>query len=135
MESFAIHVRATLDFLYDRKQDDRGIVASDYFDDRLAWKMARVKKTPALERTHERVSKEVSHLTDLRHRPDKDWPVTSTVRDIINTFEEFLNLVPSSRIGSHDPTRYKAVAAFVMADASPPSGVKYNSFFCAKTSL
>lgn len=106
LESFVIHTRIVLDFLYPSEKvaksdalDD--IIADDYFDDPLVWHRARTEKSPLLAQAHRRAHKEVAHLTYTRvgiAANDKRWNFVEIARDVTEVFNRFLDLVPPDRL-------------------------------------
>ncbi len=102
IESFTIHARVLLKFLYagDPKPDD--VIADDFFPTSLKWKKARPRKTEILEKVHKRVAKEVVHLTYDRQlvTPEmKGWPFLQIAKDIKVALNEFLRIVPEKKLG------------------------------------
>ena len=106
LESFIIHVRNILDFLYasDKvlrtdKYDD--IIAEDYFDDPSVWHKERPVKSRLLEQSHQRAHKEVAHLTYARvgkTDEDKQWRFLDIASEVNQTFNRFREIVPSQRL-------------------------------------
>jgi len=103
LESFTIHTRAILDFLYrgeSREKDD--VLAIDFFNNPDEWVSTRPNKSSTLESVHNRVGKEVAHLTYARQeiKPEnKSWPFLEIAKDVDAVFSKFLNLVPKNRLG------------------------------------
>jgi hypothetical protein len=67
IESFVVHVRCVLDFLYapkNRRDDD--VIAQDYFDDVAEWENLRPLMSANLEQARDRAGKEMVHLTYAR---------------------------------------------------------------------
>ena len=66
LESFAIHLRNLIDFLYtdpkDAKPDD--LVAADFFNSSAAWAPGAISRS--LQEARVRANKEVSHITYKR---------------------------------------------------------------------
>jgi hypothetical protein len=108
LESFIIHARIMLDFLYpsdtaaqSEKHDD--IIADDYFDDPSGWRAARAEKSALLCQAHRRAHKEVAHLTYTRvgiTDDEKRWNFIEIAREVTEAFNRFLDLVPSGRLCS-----------------------------------
>jgi hypothetical protein len=132
LESFGIHARVILNFLYDRKEKDDGIIAADYFDDPLTWKRARPKRSQLLEKVHSRVSCEIAHLTDLRQRIDKDWPFAAIAHEIDSIFRHFLALAPAGRISQPHAQHYRSARNTLARQ--PPQSPGSTVSLCAKTS-
>ncbi len=101
LESFTLHARALLDFLYTEKPQADDEIAEDYFDDPLQWPNARPEETESLKMIHKRVGKEVAHLTYARLdiTPEaKQWPFVQIAYEINIAFSEFLKRVPTDRL-------------------------------------
>src|SRR5688572_13729148 len=60
LESFTIHIRALLAFLYDDQPHRNDVIADDFVSD---WSSQRPPMPKALEKAHRRVGKEIAHLT------------------------------------------------------------------------
>src|SRR6266576_755883 len=91
VESFAIHLRNLLLFLYgDGKKND--IHSDDFFLDPINdWRKARPREGKFLKDARERASREISHLTVLRQNPSNLWPVSQLMNEIqcvLRTFVE-----------------------------------------------
>jgi hypothetical protein len=99
LESFIIHVRALLDFLYidEPKSDD--IVALDYFSDKELWVTLRPKLSRTLRIAKKRAGKEVAHLTYARLKTSpkkKTWAFLDIAKEIQSVINVFLENAPSS---------------------------------------
>jgi hypothetical protein len=77
IESFTIHARALIHFLYPKRKEDSDVLAADFFDDAGAWpKICQQEEPIEFGRARERVNKEIAHLTYDRQlvTPDnKRW--------------------------------------------------------------
>ncbi len=99
LESFTIHTRSLLDFLYSPsrpKGDD--VVAEDFFDDPKVWYRQRPAKSDLLKGVHKRVAKEVAHLTYARIgiTPEaKQWQFNAIAVELVQVFQKFANLLPA----------------------------------------
>jgi hypothetical protein len=99
LESFTIHTRSLLDFLYPPsrpKGDD--VVAEDFFDDPKVWYRQRPAKSDLLKGVHKRVAKEIAHLTYARIgiTPEaKRWPFVAITTDLLQVFQRFASLLPA----------------------------------------
>ncbi|MCK5603499.1 hypothetical protein KAR91_16560 [Candidatus Pacearchaeota archaeon] len=86
LESFLVHTRAIIDFLYlDKSKYDDDIFAADYFSDPDEWNKLRGTKTSLLEETKERANKMIAHISLFRltvKPEEKGWPVGEIVREI-----------------------------------------------------
>lgn len=97
LESFIIHVRALLDFLYtdDPKSDD--IAAVDYFPEKEDWVSIRPMLSRTLRIARKRAVKEVAHLTYARLNisPEKrTWSFIDISEEIQSVISIFLKNVP-----------------------------------------
>jgi hypothetical protein len=103
LESFTLHARTLLDFLYAQKSQADDVIAEDYFDQPSQWLTVRPEKTETLNAIHKRVGKEVAHLTYVRldvTAEAKQWPFIQIYYEIITVFNAFLNNVAKNRLGS-----------------------------------
>ena len=102
LDSFAIHARVLLDFLYDddpRHGDD--VTAGDFFDSADRWKKSRPAKPGLFDPVHRGVAKRVAHLTCFRsdiEPEERQWKVRQIAEEIANVLGRFFQLVPVSRI-------------------------------------
>jgi hypothetical protein len=95
LESFAIHVRALLDFLYNDGPLKDDIVASDYFDSGY-WFLKRPNKPSLLEKVHKNIiNKLVAHLTYFRLNVGREeaWEYGKIANEIAVVFARFRDLV------------------------------------------
>ncbi|HHT9133569.1 MAG TPA: hypothetical protein ACFYD2_01580 [Candidatus Avalokitesvara rifleensis] len=101
IESFTIHARILLDFLYSNNPQPDDVIAEDFFDDASVWLEQRQAKTRLLTTIHKRVGKEVAHLTYARLAvtpEDKKWHFPAITKEIDEVLRTFLRLVPASRV-------------------------------------
>ena len=103
LESFTVHARIMLDFLYPRKPQKDDVISDDFFyEDPSRWHEVRPPKSETLQRVHRRVAKEVAHLTYARQdvTPEtKPWPFLEIANEVTQIFSEFVNLVPEHLLG------------------------------------
>lgn len=92
LESFAIHLRNLIDFIYtspgDARDDDA--IAADFYDPPSGWKPAAM--SAALDAAKVRANKEVSHLTYTRKSgmaPDKPWAVGALFKEVQDVARRF----------------------------------------------
>lgn len=103
LESYTIHARILLDFLYAAKPKEDDVIAEDFFDDPVKWHSARLQKSEKIQFVHGRVGKEVAHLTYARQdvTPEtKPWPFIEIANEVNAVFAQFLNLAPLELLGS-----------------------------------
>jgi len=100
LESFAVHARSLLQFLYiDKPFRDDDVVAVDFVPN---WPNGRIARTSLLETVDFRVGKEVAHLTYSRAnvKPEcKSWHHKMISDEIRDTFRVFLSRVPDRLLG------------------------------------
>jgi hypothetical protein len=89
IESFAIHCRALIDFLYDKKKP-RTYVAKDFFEDSGTWSAKRPAKTDRLRSIPQRASTEVAHLSYDRSQPAPPWDYVGIWEDLSNALRVFV---------------------------------------------
>jgi hypothetical protein len=106
VESFTIHARIFMAFLFEEGSiDQEDVLARHFFSDSSLWhdklKTNKIKK-PAQFRINSRVGKEVAHLSYKRQQvtPEmKPWEI-SAIRDaIIPAMKTFLACVPNELLG------------------------------------
>ena len=110
LESFIIHFRCVMDFLYndDPRPDD--VVAQDFFSSADTWEKSRPQLTDLLKTAKKRTGKELAHLTYKRQAvtPDrKPWPFLAIVNDINSVMDVFLKKVSQTKLGSQWKFKYE----------------------------
>jgi hypothetical protein len=110
LESFVIHLRCVLDFLYppaDQRPDD--VVAQDYFDD---WENRRPPMPAKLSKVRGRAGKEVAHLTYARldvTAEAKRWPFVELFNEAYEVLDVFLKGVDRNKLSDDWLTRKPGV--------------------------
>lgn len=103
LESFVIHVRAIMDFLYaDRPQPD-DVIAEDFFASPEQWTRIRPALSESLSQAKRRAGKEIAHLTYARLdvTPEtKPWRFSEIANEITTVMDIFLKNVPKENLGS-----------------------------------
>lgn len=102
LESFVIHVRVLMDFLYNDKPQIDDVIAEDYFPSPDDWLKVRPKLTEMLKLSKKRAGKEVADLTYARLdvTPEtKPWPFVQIANEISSVIKIFLRYVPKSKLG------------------------------------
>jgi len=102
MESFTVHARNLLGFLWDLTPWDDDVIASDFFDDQSTWDDNPPTIPPILEPLDGRVGKEVAHLTYARigiSPEDKQWHFLEMAKALNGCFFEFISRAPKARLG------------------------------------
>lgn len=104
IESFVIHLRNLIAFLYSVRVQTKDIIAADYFRDPNDWYTKRPPISRELRIARERSHKEIIHLTTERIAgtpPQKGWPIPALVREIKELMRLFAALASAERM---DPT-------------------------------
>lgn len=92
VESFAIHLRNLITFLYPYTKRDTDVCATDFFTHSGAWDNLRPKLSDVLEQAKTRTDKEVGHLTTFRQfgvPRTKIWDVTGLCDEIMPILKLF----------------------------------------------
>jgi len=104
LESFVIHVRAVMDFLYapeNAQTDD--VIAEDFFQTPESWAQLRPGLSELLSQAKPRAGKEVAHLTYARLdvKPEtKPWQFVQIASEISTVINVFLQNAPKDKFGS-----------------------------------
>ncbi|MCI0579176.1 MAG: hypothetical protein L0332_07055 [Chloroflexi bacterium] len=102
LDSFTIHVRSLLDFLYppsNFRPDD--VIANHFFDDDTVWIQQRPAKSSFIQAVDRDVNKRVAHLTYARLNVDpqaSDWNYSRIADEISQVLRVFLDLAPRDRV-------------------------------------
>jgi len=84
IESFAVHLRNVIDFLYIDRPKHSDVVAADFFDPNV-WQGLRPARSSTLDDARVRANKEIAHLTSGRitgSPPEKDWDFAGLADEI-----------------------------------------------------
>ena len=90
IESFALHLRNLLEFLFDHKNRDH--IVAEQFCEAGAWKLDPKDKPAVLGKAWGAANEQIAHLTDKRKprdSPDKVWPckeIADAIRPLIERF-------------------------------------------------
>jgi hypothetical protein len=90
LESFTVHLRALIDFLYEQRRWDGDVVAGDFFGTCGSWTSGAVPKI--LDDARTRMNKEVGHVTIDRKTgmdPTKPWKVDKLFNEILPVLKKF----------------------------------------------
>jgi hypothetical protein len=107
IESFVVHLRNVIDFLYPVKPKHTDIVAANFFDPG-ALKLPEISET--LKTARVRANKEIAHLTTDRitgNPPKKVW----NIKSIVNEVWPLLNLFAEKALATRLSPRVSAVIA------------------------
>jgi hypothetical protein len=102
LESFTVHARVLLDFLFADKPRPDDVVAEDFFPTPEQWPMVRGDMPPILKDVDTRVGKEIAHLTYARLTvtPDKkQWRFVQIAVAIEGIIKLFVDNVPRPNLG------------------------------------
>jgi hypothetical protein len=97
LESFIIHVRVLIDFLYAEQPRADDVVAADYFYPSDEWDKLRPLQSETLKKARIRTHKELAHLTyeRLNVTPEtKPWAFSEIANEIQKVMRIFLEKVP-----------------------------------------
>ena len=125
VESFVIHARVLLYFLYAECPRPDDVIAKDFLPAPDEWAKIRSPKTELLQTVHRRVGKEAAHLTYARLQvtPEtKGWEFLQIEKDIGTALSRFLEMVPKSLLGPCYGALKKQWAAANKEHASPAHG-------------
>lgn len=103
LESFVIHVRVLLDFLYVEQPKPDDVIAADYFPSSEEWEKLRPAQSETLKKSRTRAHKELAHLTYARLNvtPEtKPWAFIEIANQIHRVMDIFLGNVPKHLLGN-----------------------------------
>ena len=89
VESFLIHARILIEFLYKNKTHEDTVRASQYFTSDSYWESIRPPKTKLLEDTEQNAHEHLAHLTYTRLEEKKQWPCIQIANDIETVLKVF----------------------------------------------
>ncbi len=103
VESYAIHLRNLITFLYPASSRDTDVCAKDFFNKEDSWDKVRPQLSEVLTEAKTRADKEVGHLTTSRQSgtpKSKVWDVKTLTQELWPIFQLFaesadkVNLAP-----------------------------------------
>ncbi|MGD0785047.1 MAG: hypothetical protein ABR969_04465 [Sedimentisphaerales bacterium] len=94
LESFLIHTRILIEFLYKDEPYKDNVRASQYFTPDSPWESIRPPKTELLEKTEKDAHKQLAHLTYTRLQGKMQWPYIKIVNDIKAVLQVFRENLP-----------------------------------------
>lgn len=94
LESFLIHARILIEFLYKNQPYKDTVRASQYFTSDSPWKSIRPQKTELLEKTEKDAHKQLAHLTYTRLQGKRQWPYVKIANDIKAVLQVFYENLP-----------------------------------------
>jgi len=92
IESFVIHVRALIDFLYPNGPKKDAVIAADFFNIQEDWVKLRPDESEILKKARKRAHKEVAHLSYDRQKvsiEEKGWnflEISHEIQEVMNIF-------------------------------------------------
>jgi|SRR3989344_7061650 len=102
IESFVIHLRCLITFLYPTsKRFDRDVRAEDFFSDPSGWNDTKPELPLSLKKARERANREVGHLTEDRKGigdPEKEWPINQLADEIIPILKFFCSSADGNKL-------------------------------------
>ena len=109
VESFLLHARILIEFLYKNQPYKDTVRASQYFTSDSPWKSIRPQKTELLEKTEKDAHKHLAHLTYTRLQGKMEWPYIEIANDIKEVLQVFYEILPDdfnkeSNVKSTPPT-------------------------------
>jgi len=104
LESFTIHLRALIDFIWGEPSNVRkdDAIACDFFNSTEQWEKVRPDFPVALEPARSRTNKEVAHLTYARMKvtPEtKGWNIGEMTEAMVRALKVFADNADKKRIG------------------------------------
>lgn len=102
VNSFAIHVRNLVEFLYESKAEAKSdaILAEDYFSAPDDWTSIRLSLPVTLKNAKIRCEKQVAHLTYTREKKES-WNFVQIVRALHQPLSVFMGKVDHSLLGDN----------------------------------
>ena len=104
VESFAIHLRNMLDFLWPDKPKGKSewVIAADFSPSPSDWEKLRPEISQLLLDSRGRAAKEIAHLSYARLAVDpeqKDWDVRPIANEVTRVVETFIRHAPMQFLG------------------------------------
>jgi hypothetical protein len=101
LESFAVHVRGLIFFLFPEKAKRDDVLATHFVSDAAAFETARGVKSEILKKAQSRAGKEVAHLTYERLNVTaeaKPWPFGEIATEVNRVMKIFLQHADQSKL-------------------------------------
>ena len=102
LESFCIHARVLMDFLYSSAARPDDVIAEDYFSSEEEWHKQRPQEPSRLRADRERVNKRLAHLTYTRlgvTNENRQWEILQIYQYLEEALRRFLWCIPQNRLG------------------------------------
>jgi hypothetical protein len=100
VESFLIHARLLIEFLYKDKRYKDNVMAADFFSTPEKWRKIRPEKSKLLNETFEGSHKLLAHLSYTRLQVKKTWPYLEIAKEIEAVLNVLLQNVSEDLLGS-----------------------------------
>lgn len=102
VESFAIHTRNLIEFLFDRKAKVTSdtIVAEHYFPDPATWRDRYPQKSKILQEAWIRANKQIAHMSTDRKKREK-WNQAAIWNALCPILRDFVNKAPKDKFGDY----------------------------------
>jgi len=109
LDSFAIHARSLLDFLYAREYKieryPTTVIAEDFFDKPEDWRTIRPIETQILKNVLNKVNTQIAHLKFERlllEDREREIGFRQITKEITSVFKKFLDNVSESKLNKED---------------------------------
>jgi len=103
VESYAIHLRNLITFLYPSSSRDTDVCAKDFFIKEETWDKIRPRLSETLIKAKIRADKEVGHLTTSRQNgtpKGKEWDVKNLTEELMPLIYLYCESADKVRLGS-----------------------------------
>lgn len=101
LESFVIHARNLIAFIWSESSNSDDVLAEDFFPDPQNWRSARPEMSTLLSESKRRVNKLAAHLTYTRlsiSGAQKVWRFIDIARELQTVFELFVQSAPQNTV-------------------------------------
>jgi hypothetical protein len=101
LESWVIHLRNLIAFLYEDAPQSSDVTAHDFFPKPGAWKGLRTQMSTDIQAARTRANKEVSHLTTQRIAGvplQKMWKTPQLTAEVVDELRRFQQTASPSRL-------------------------------------
>lgn len=99
LESFAVHLRNLVEFLFDKVKHPDNARAEHFFGDPAVWHKLRGHKPHDLDKAQTQAHKQIAHITYDRVGADKDWYVGTLAEQVSEVCRTFLDNADEDRLG------------------------------------
>lgn len=99
LESFALHLRNLIEFLFDKVKQPDNARAEHFFSDPARWRALVGDKPDDLDKAQIQAHKQISHLTYDRIGADKRWYVGDLAEKLHGFIRAFLDNADEERMG------------------------------------